>query len=217
MARPISRVLSETQRKLLRVIAAIELRGEAAFVADLVKALRLKAESSITATLQRMARNDFITLCGGGRGRSRVVRLTPRGRLEASIGGVPVLGTIPAGALAEAIAQPDVVLDERELLPFRPGDFALKVKGDSMIGDGILDGDTVLLRPAIRVESGEVAAVLVGEDHEATLKRVYFDPGSSKVRLRPSNPRYAEQHFKAEDVKIAGVFRGLVRHSTRRR
>ncbi len=128
-----------------------------------------------------------------------------------------MLGTIPAGALEEAIAQADVVLDERELLPFRPGDFALKVKGDSMIGDGILDGDTVLLRPQVQVENGEVAAVLVGDDHEATLKHVYFDNTSRTVRLRASNPRYPERQFKAEEIKIAGVFRGLVRNGGQRR
>lgn len=205
-----------SQRKLLRVVGNLEMRAEPAFVMDLVKALRLKGESSITRTLQRMERNGFISLKGGGRGRSRLVQLTQRGRLEASVGGVPLLGTIPAGPLEEAVAHADVVLDERELLPVRPGDFALKIKGDSMVGDGIFDGDKVLLRPNVRVENGEIAAVLVGDDHEATLKRIYFDESTGKVTLRAGNSRYPDKQVRFDEVKFAGVFRGLARGSTRR-
>lgn len=75
-----------------------------AFVSDLVNALDLSRESSLAATLRRMERNGFIALKGGGRGRSRVARLAPRGKLAAGIGGIPLLGTIPAGPLEEAIA-----------------------------------------------------------------------------------------------------------------
>jgi repressor LexA len=143
--------------------------------------------------------------------------LTQRGRFEAAVGGLPLLGKIPAGRLEEAVAQSDVILDERELLPFRPGDFALEVKGDSMVGDGIVEGDTVLLRPNINADSGEIAAVIVGDDHEATLKRVYFKPGSRNVLLRASNPAYADQNVKSDAMRIAGVFRGLVRRPGNRR
>jgi repressor LexA len=216
MSRPLSTRITDAQRKLLRAVGRLEARGNPAFVMDVVKMLRLRGESSVTRTLHRMERNGFITLKGGGRGRSRIVRLTPRGRLEASLGGVPLLGTIPAGPLEEAIAQAETVLDERELLPCRPGDFALRVKGDSMVGDGILEGDKVLLRPDVTVENGEIAAVLVGADYEATLKRVFFT-ATRKVTLRASNPRYPDKQVEADEVRIAGVFRGLAREHSRPR
>lgn len=215
MSRPISTRLSDAQRRLLRAVGRLETRGDPAFVMDVVKALQLRGESSVTRTLNRMERNGFITLKGGGRGRSRVVCLTSRGRLEAALGGLPLLGSISAGPLEEAIAQADTVLDERELLPCRPGDFALRVKGDSMVGDGIFEGDKVLLRPDVTVENGEIAAVLIGTDYEATLKRVFFSATSRKVTLRASNPRYPDSQVRANDVKIAGVFRGLVREHSR--
>jgi repressor LexA len=211
MPRPISTALSDAHRNVLRAIARFEGRGEPAFLMDLVEALKLKGESSLAPTLQRMARNGLVALKGGGQGRSRIVRLTLRGRLEAALGGLPLLGSIPAGPLEEAVAQSDTILDERELLPYRPGDFLLQVKGDSMIGDGILEGDKVLLRPNVQVQHGEIAAVLVGDAHEATLKRVLLHEGTGKVTLRASNRRYVDRFVDAEELKIAGVFRGLVR------
>ena len=83
-----------------------------------------------------------------------------------------------------------------------------------MIGDGILDGDWVLLRPNLALKQGEIAAVLVGEAHEATLKRVFQVPKKSEIILRASNPRYPDLVARAEDVKVAGIFRGLIRHAS---
>jgi len=105
------------------------------------------------------------------------------------------------------------VLGEGELLPWKEGDFLLRVKGDSMIGDGILDGDKVLLRPGIEPHAGEIAAVVVGDAHEATLK--HFLPEGDRVRLRASNPGYRDLVVPAEQVRVAGVFRGLIRDGSR--
>lgn len=85
-----------------------------------------------------------------------------------------------------------------------------------MIEDGILDGDRVLLRPGVALENGEIAAVLVGSVCEATLKHVLQRPGSGRVTLRASNPRHRDRVVRAEELRIAGVYRGLVRHSNRR-
>ena len=102
-----------------------------------------------------MARNGFVKiLCGGVRGRSRIVRLTPKGRYTLGLGGLPLLGSIPAGPLSDAVSQAAEIIDPAELLSNEPGDFLLRVRGDSMIGDGILDGDLVLLRPGGKVRHG---------------------------------------------------------------
>lgn len=204
--------LTEAQRRIVRVVERMERAGEPAFVPDLVQSLGLAAESSITPTLRLLERNGFVSVHGGGsRGRSRVVRLTARARHGLGFGGLPLLGTIPAGPLSEALADPDAVLADRELLAYRDGDFLLRVRGDSMIGDGILDGDKVLIRPHVEARSGEIAAVLVGDAREATLKRVIFSAGDPTITLRAANPAYPDLQVPAEDVQIAGVFRGLVR------
>jgi len=204
--------LTDAQRRIVRVVERMERAGEPAFVPDLVQSLGLAAESSITPTLRLLEKHGVLSMHGGGsRGRSRVVRLTPRARYGVGLGGLPLLGTIPAGPLSEALAEPESVLEDHALLSYREGDFLLRVKGDSMIGDGILNGDKVLLRPGVAAHSGEIAAVLVGDAHEATLKRVYFKPGIQHVILRASNPAYADLEVPAEDATIAGVFRGLIR------
>jgi repressor LexA len=226
MARPVLHTLSTAQKRVLEALASLEKKGEPGFVSNLVGVLGLKAESSLTQTLQRMERNGFLMLAGGGaRGRQRLVQLSAKGRLQinapSGVGGMflPLLGRIPAGPLEEAIQQEGQAVCVSELLRARPGDFLLEVKGDSMTGDGILEGDKVLLRPEAQLDPGEIAAVLVGPDHEATLKRVYFHPSTQasprggEVILRASHPAYPDRRLPAEEVRIAGVFRGLLRAS----
>ena len=184
-------------------------------MSDLVRRLGYAAESSLTATLRIMERNGFLVIQGGGeKGRSRVVRLTARGKFALGASGIPLLGAIPAGPLEEALAQAEEIMEPANLLAYREGDFLLRVHGDSMIGDGILDGDWVLLRPNLAIRHGEIAAVLVGESHEATLKRVFLVPKKSEIILRASNPHYPDLVAKAEEVKVAGIFRGLIRHAS---
>ncbi len=227
MSRPLSFSLSKAQRRVLEALVSLETKGEPGFVSTLVNALGLKAESSLTHTLQRMERGGFLLLAGGGgRGRQRLVQLSAKGRLQvnASSSGpgllLPLLGRIPAGPLEEAIQQESQAVSVSELLRAKPGDFLLEVKGDSMTGDGIFEGDKVLLRPQVQLESGEIAAVLIGTDHEATLKHVHLLPGTKaapdspqagEVLLRASNPAHPDRRLPAEDVRIAGVFRGLIR------
>lgn len=202
---------SSTHRRIGEAILNLEKEGEPAFVPVLVKKLGYAAESSLTATIRLMERNGFITIKGGGeKGRSRLATLTPRGRFALGGGGLPMLGAIPAGPLTEAIPDADIV-EPNELLSYREGDFLLKVRGDSMTGDGIFEGDRVLLRPEIEAKNGEIAAVQVGDAHEATLKRIFPQPDRSEVVLRASNPKYPDMTVPARDVKIAGVFRGLIR------
>lgn len=112
----------------------------------------------------------------------------------------PVIGTIAAGKPIEAQQNIEtyVTVDD----DFN-ADFALRVKGDSMIGDGIVDGDIVFIRQQPEVENGEIAAVYV--DGGATLKRVY--KVNDTVELWPANPRYRPMVFTAnncEEFKILG-------------
>jgi repressor LexA len=159
-----------------------------------------------------MERNGFVHIDGGGkRGLRRTVCLTTQGKHTLGIGGLRVFGSIPAGPLMEVLEQCDTVVDSAELLPHRPGDFLLIVRGDSMVGDGILPNDKVLLRPHVPVRDREIAAVHIGDECMATLKHVCFGHGQGKITLRASNPKYKDIMVPSEDVKIAGVFRGLIR------
>ena len=216
MPRPASQDLTAAQERIARTLADFERRERPGFVADLLKPLRLAAESSLTPTLQKMARNGFVEiLCGGVQGRSRIVRLTAKGRHALGIGGLPLLGVIPAGPLSEAVAQTGEIVETGDILPHRPGDFLLRVRGDSMTGDGILDGDLVLLRPGVEVPHRAIAAVCVGDEREGTLKRVLYE--GERVRLKASNPAFKDFTVSAARVHFAGLLKGVVRHVGNRR
>ena len=118
---------------------------------------------------------------------------------------VPLLGTIACG---EPILAQENLDGEVDVPEFVHADFALRCKGDSMIGAGICDGDVVYIRSQPDIEDGEIAAVLI--EDEATLKRVYKIPG--RLQLRPENPAYSVLEYSGtdlEEVRILGKATGF--------
>lgn len=79
-------------------------------------------------------------------------------------------------------------------------DFCLTARGDSMIGARILDGDIVFIRKQDIVENGEIAAVVVNNDSEATLKRLYYYHEKGLLILKPENPAYEDLIFQGEEL-----------------
>lgn len=124
---------------------------------------------------------------------------------------IPIVGTIACGT--PIIAQ-EYIEGYEHISEDTKADFCLRVKGDSMIGARILDGDLVYIRQQPEVENGEIAAVLI-EGEEATLKRVYLLNGN--LILRAENPAYQDLMFSRKDargVKILGkavMFKSEVR------
>ena len=119
---------------------------------------------------------------------------------------IPLLGVVAAGRPIEAIESPE----EIEIpggMAGRGERFALRVRGDSMIEDGIQDGDVVVVRRAKRAENGETVVAIV--DGEATLKR--FHLAGSSVELRPANAALAAFRVPADRVEIRGILVGLLR------
>ncbi|HZR78573.1 MAG TPA: transcriptional repressor LexA [Chthoniobacterales bacterium] len=128
---------------------------------------------------------------------------------------VPIYGQIPAGmaALTEQDIEGHVSLDRDSANVSRGhGTFALRVRGDSMIGAHILDGDIVILEQSKEVQSGDIVAALI--DGETTLKRYVVDHG--RPYLKAENPRYPNL-IPARELKIQGVMVSLVRKHERRR
>ena len=202
---------SKARRRIASAIWRLQSAGSVVFVSELKRVLRYASEGGLTPTLKAMAKHGLIEIQGGGNhGKSRVVALTTKGRQTFGIG-LPLLGSIPAGKLEEALGSADFLVDQGQLLPWKEGDFLLKVRGDSMIGDGILDGDKVLLRPNVQFRSGEIAAVEVGDGYEATLKHVVRAQQHNGFILRASNPKYPDILVRDGHFRIAGVFCGLIR------
>lgn len=115
---------------------------------------------------------------------------------------VPLLGSIACGA---PILAEENMIGQVDLADGVHADFALQCKGDSMINARIFDGDLVYIRIQPEVENGEIAAVRIGD--EATLKRVYYTPGSNRITLRACNPLYPDQEYsgsRLDEVKVLG-------------
>ncbi len=118
---------------------------------------------------------------------------------------IPVLGRIAAGQPIEAIEVREE-FDPQEFFPAGQGYYLLRVRGESMIGDHIRDGDLVLVEPRTTAQDGEtVVAVLPGG--EATLKRLYRE--GRRFRLQPANP--ALNPIVTDSLEIRGVVRGVLR------
>jgi repressor LexA len=138
-------------------------------------------------------------------------RAEPEPVREPELPRLPLVGQIAAGAplLADENVEDQIAVPE----PLgRGADFLLKVKGDSMVEAGILDGDTLVVRRQNDAENGDVVVALVGDDEsadEATVKTFYREEG--RVRLQPENaalePIYAD-HVQVLG-KVIGVFRSL--------
>lgn len=133
-------------------------------------------------------------------------------RLKARKGGVralalPLLGRIAAGLPIEAIPGEDEIdLSEFFIAPNR---FVLRVAGDSMIEDGILDGDMVIVEKRETADNGEIVVALI-DGLEATLKRLQKNRDGS-VTLRPANTHMAPLRYPAARVRIQGVVVGQFR------
>jgi len=121
-------------------------------------------------------------------------------------GAVPLLGLIAAGRPIEAIENPEAVDVPESLLG--PGErYALRVRGDSMVEDGIQDGDLIFVKRAVQAENGQTVVAVV--DGEATLKR--FHRRGATVELRPANAALRSTEWPASRVEIRGVLVGLLR------
>lgn len=119
---------------------------------------------------------------------------------------LPFLGRIAAGSPIEAISDQQT-LDMSFLI--QQNHFILEVKGDSMIEEGIFDGDKVICKQQSLANDGDIIVALI-DNNEATLKRIYFKP-ENKITLMPANAKLKPQIYDAERVQIQGLFIGLLR------
>lgn len=192
-------VLPEAQAKVYGLLRAARERGEALpSVVELARSLGVH-HSTTHQHLRALAAKGYLRFESRGVGRRPVLEL----RLPS---GIPLVGSIPAGPLSDALEQPEGYL----ALPFGPEHFALRVKGDSM-AERIENGDVVILRRTPEFRSGEICAVRVNGD-EATLKYVErYSVDASVLLLRPHNPAYDPLEVAASETFIAGVYRGLLR------
>jgi SOS-response transcriptional repressor LexA len=217
---------NRSYRDLVRCLAGFERRGKSALTRDLEMELK-RSNQLLQVQLAQLEEAGFISLDGGYR-QSKRIELTDQGRAVARTLGARVLGTVPAGLLRsvpegegyDGEGAPLFLDTWDDLLPPTEDFSVLLVKGDSMIGDCIQDGDEVQLVRDVKLgelDWDEIAAVMVGDDYEATLKHVQYDAAAGTVRLRASNPKYDPIDVAAKEVRVVGAFYAIVRVSPSRR
>lgn len=127
--------------------------------------------------------------------------LTHKAKRELNVG-IPIYGEVAAGQPTLAEAPTDYTPDFETLLGMREGDYLLKIRGDSMVGIGVMDGDYVLVRPDPEVRDGEVAVVTFPGENTGTLKRITRMVDT--MILTSENPHYTDMKFPIEDVEVRG-------------
>lgn len=181
--------------------------------------LKLGPQASLTSIARELGlskeavRQQATILRGDGylqeqQDRYSPLQLTDKARRTLNIG-IPIYGEIAAGFPILAEQNPDDVAPTLEaLLGMKEGDFLLRVKGSSMIGIGVMDGDYVIVRRTNVAQDGEIVVALVQGENTATLKRFYH--WNDEVILRSENPDMAQQTYPADQVLVQGRMIGRV-------
>lgn len=211
--------LTKRQVEVLKLVRETRAKsGYSPTIREISLALGVSSPATVAEHLDALEARGLISR---RRGRSRSVTLTARGRgvlrdpARGGSGGsmmVPLLGTIAAGEPVEALP----VAEELEVPASMASGgrcYALRIRGESMVDDGILDGDYVVVEENPSPENGEVVVALVN-GADATLKRFYREKkgGRERIRLQPANPSMQPIILDEDDtVEVQGRVRGVLR------
>jgi len=196
--------VTRRQREILDFIAGfIGERGYSPSLEEIGSHFRLSSVATVHKHVERLVEKGLLRK-SSHRSRSVEPVEAPAGSGSVSL---PLVGTVAAGTPIEAIEEAESISVPRELVG-RGESYALRVKGDSMIDEGIQDGDLVIVEHRPEARDGEVVVALV-RGHEATLKKL--QRRGPLVRLLPANPALRPIEVPAEDVIVRGVVRGLLR------
>ena len=172
-------------------------------VREIGKAVGLHSSSTVHAHLANL---EKIGLLRRDPTKPRAIELlVDKAKKAIAPAGLPLVGQVAAGAPILAEENIEEYLEVPDVIGGETGDYILRVRGDSMIGAGILEDDFVVVRPTEVADDGEIVVALI--DDEATVKSFYKE--KDKVRLEPANKAYkpirtAEAHLLG---RVVGVFR----------
>ena len=198
--------LTKRQREVLSYLENhIRSRGYAPSMEEIADHFSLQSLSTVHEHLTNLEQKGAIRR---NYNESRGIEiLPPRGISGATE--IPLLGVVAAGMPIEAVLHQESLAVPDTMLPSRGPNYALRVRGDSMIDEHILDGDYVVVHGRQSADNGEVVIALVNGS-EATVKKFYREPGGW-VRLQPANPTMVPLRFPEGDILIQGVVVGVIR------
>lgn len=164
---------------------------------------KLKAISTVHEHIEKLKEKGYLRK---EMNQARGIRTTSES-IASDVIEVSILGNIAAGMPIEAIENPEPYLLNTAMLPGGGNYYLLRVVGTSMIDDGVLPDDLVVVRSQSTAQNGEMVVAVI-EEEGATLKRLYAEQG--RVRLQPANPALKPMYYK--NVEVRGKVVGLIRH-----
>jgi len=169
---------------------------------EIKKHFKLKSVATIHEHIETLVEKNFLVKNSNS---ARGIELV---KMKKELIDVPLSGFITAGQPVEAIEIPnETITIEKGNLQRTNKLFALKVEGNSMINEGIFDGDIVVLRQQNTAENGDTVVAII-DDNEATLKKIYKE--ESRIRLQPANPEMLPIFRK--EVEVRGIVIKIIRN-----
>jgi repressor LexA len=217
--------MTERQEKILSFIKkSILEQGYPPTIREIGEFFGIRSTNGVNDHLKALERKGYLlrgelksralSVIDGGK--ARTTSFPKKKELSLAGGGevaeIPVIGKVAAGApiLAQENITDHVRIDSMLLGDSGKKVFALRVAGDSMIGDGIFDGDYIFVRKQLQAQTGEIVVAMI--EDEATVKRFY--PEGNRIRFQPSNPRMGPIYVNRDDFRetqIIGVVVGVYR------
>lgn len=205
--------LTSTQQKILDYIEeAISKVGYPPSVREIGEAVGLKSSSTVHTHLKNLEKLGLIKrdstkprAIGVTKSAEEDKKPLDKAEFHNEVVEIPVLGRISAGKPISAVEEYDHYFPVPASMVKGENFFMLKIKGDSMINKGILDGDYVIIKEQAEASNGEMAACLIGD--EATVKTFYKE--RDYFRLQPENEAYKPILLK--EVSVIGIVKGVIR------
>jgi len=196
--------LTKKQRQILDYVESfVSSNGYSPSYEEIAQAFDYSSLATVHEHLTNLEQKGFLRKNYNKSRSLEVVRTDPSSlALE-----LPLLGTVAAGLPLEVFdSQEDTVAVPHDMIR-RGNNYVLRVRGESMIDAGILEGDFVVVRPQDVAVDGEIVVALVGEESEATVKRFFHEV--DHVRLQPENTTM--EPIRSKDVRVLGKVVGLYR------
>jgi repressor LexA len=197
--------LTKKQRDILNYVSTfIDKKGYAPSYREIADNFKLSSVATVHDHVRALQNKGFMNTQGSGK---RSLQPTHQAQPveSAAVVELPLIGLITAGQPIEALIEHEQIQVPQQLIG--PGRyFSLRVKGDSMIEDGIFDGDYVVIEEKDQAQNGDIVVALL-ERQFATLKRYYRE--KDHIRLQPANS--SMEPFRVKNVTIQGKVVGLIR------
>jgi repressor LexA len=201
--------LYKRQRQILDYISQyIQLNGTSPTLQEIADAMNLSSLATVHEHLQALAKKGVIKRFEGAVRGIEVIDEAFNTVMNAIE--LPIVGYIAAGEPIDAIENPiDTILVSSDLVSKTKRCYVLRVRGDSMIDEGIFDGDNVVIQHQDTASNGDIVVALL-DNGFATLKKLYKEDNNI-VRLQPANEKMDPIIVKANEVKIQGKVTGIIR------